>query len=132
MCWRCSALSVSLLLSACAGPADPVYGAGETETKAEVLKIIPLGSAVDFAKTEMEARGFDCSMYYNQSHAVRDPDQPNHMVSSAPGDFLSCGADRPGDGVGALVLITKNYRIVFETSSSVVTAVDPFIYGTGL
>jgi hypothetical protein len=121
-------LVAALLPAACGGPPDAIYGVGETETEAQVLKIIPLGSEVDFAKTQMEARGFYCSMSYGQRHAVRDPDDPIHYSSSAPGNFLLCAADRSGG-----FLVTKEYRVVFDViGSGTVASVEVLIYRTGL
>lgn len=96
-------------------PRDAVYGATEPATRTAVLKIIPLGSRIAFAKSAMEERGFHCVMMYNQSYSGYDPT----YTQPARSDFLWCDSGELLTGP----LITKRWQVIFVMKEEAVIAV---------
>jgi hypothetical protein len=71
---------------------DKIYAIDGPATKAEVLKVIPLGSSVEFARETMEAKGFTCTMTYNKSYV--DDNGAGGYIEYPPADSLYCDSER--------------------------------------
>jgi hypothetical protein len=100
---------------------DELYAFDGPATQAAVLKIVPIGSKIELAKTIMEAKGFRCLMQYNKGYAGDDP-AGRHQTHYPAGDFLWCDSERT---LG--IFISKRWQVIFvekdETVASVVVGV---------
>jgi len=111
-------------------PRDDVYGHDGPASKAAILKVIPLGSHVDLAKTTMEAKGFKCGMTYDRPHSGYDPANPRRQMTYPPADFLSCDSGKRWAGWRSLVL-DMEWRTAFVIKNRAVTSVDVYVLTTG-
>jgi len=125
-------LSICLLLLAVLysvfGPPiimDDVFGRDGPETKAAVLKIIPVGSPIDEAKTIMEAKSFYCRMMYNQSYAG-DAVIGGRQITYPPADLLWCDS---GDRSYLALIISKRWQVIFVAKDGTVASL---VAGVGL
>src|SRR5260221_8443468 len=88
--WAIAAICLATIVAAVAFiywvRLDKVYAIDGPSTQAAVLKIIPIGSKIEFAKATMEARGFACSVEHNQKYSGDDPAGGEIQIPSA--DFL--------------------------------------------
>src|SRR5260370_41803623 len=71
---------------------DKVYAVDGPSTQAAVLKIIPIGSKIEFAKATMEARGFTCSMEHNKKYSGDDP--AGGESEKPTGEFCFCDSEK--------------------------------------
>jgi hypothetical protein len=108
-------------------PRDDVYAIDGPATQAAVLKVIPIGSKIDFAKTTMETRGFQCSMAYNRRYAGDDPAGGRRQIDYPAADFLWCDSERP-----FRTLISKRWQVIFVVKSETVASVAVGVGLTGL
>ena len=95
---------------------DSVYAINGPATQAAVLKIIPIGSGVEFAKATMEARGFTCRMEYNQKYSGDDP--AGGYIEYPAADFLYCDSER-----WAGLLRSKRWQVMFPIENEKVVSV---------
>lgn len=124
------AIALSLRPTQRTVPNDDVYGRDGPATKAAVLKIIPVGSQIGFAKSAMEAKGFHCAMRYDQKHSGYDPSKPGSMISFPAADFLWCDSGNLWGGWRSLIL-TIRWQVMFVAKDDTVAAVDVNIGLTG-
>ncbi len=108
-------------LDACGAP-DPIYSPYGPETKAQLLKLIPIGSTVKFAKTAIEAKGFVCAMTYNSGYVDSYWENGGGQVSIShpPADFLYCDAYR---STGLFTGMRWQVMLVHENNAIVSVAV---------
>ena len=111
-------------------PRDDVYGHDGPSSKAAILKVVPLGSTADQAKSTMEAKGFRCGMTYDKPHSGFDPSNPQRQMTYPPADFLSCESGKRWAGWRSLVL-DKEWRTAFVIKNQAVTSVDVYVVLTG-
>lgn len=81
----------------------------QESTRKAVMARIPLGTAISRARTIMEAEGFACRWYENQSFADDLPQ--GGQVSSPPADFLWCDQER----------ILKRWQVIFVDTNGAVS-----------
>jgi hypothetical protein len=132
--WAISAIGLGVIVAALSiiywtgssTPRDDVYAIDGPATQAAVLKVIPIGSKIDFAKTTMEARGFQCSMAYNKRYAGDDPAGGQHQIVYPAADFLWCDSERP-----FRILISKRWQVSFVVKNETVSSVAVGVGLTG-
>ena len=95
---------------------DKIYAVDGPATQAAVLKIVPIGSRVEFAKATMEARGFTCRMEYNQKYAADDP--AGGYIEYPEADFLYCDSER-----WAGLLRSKRWQVILPIENERVVSV---------
>ena len=95
---------------------DKVYAVDGPSTQAAVLKIIPIGSKIEFAKATMEARGFACSVEHNQKYSGDDP--AGGYIQYPAADFLYCDSER-----WAGLLRSKRWQVIFVMENQKVVSV---------
>jgi hypothetical protein len=106
---------------------DEVYAFDSPATQAAVLKVVPIGSNIELAKTMMEAKGFRCLMQYNKGYTGDDPADGRHQIHYPAADFLWCDSERT---VG--ILISKRWQVIFVEKDETVVSVAVGIGLTGL
>jgi hypothetical protein len=104
-----------------------IYAVDGPATEAEVLKVIPVGSNVGFAKTTMEARGFHCHMEYNRRYAGDDPAGGRRQIDYPAADFLYCNSER-----SFRLIISKRWQVIFVVKDETITSVAVGVGLTGL
>ena len=104
--------------------ADRVYAVDAAATKAELLKVVPVGSKVEFARTALEAKGFVCSIEYNKSYA--DDDGAGKLVTRPKADFLYCDSERRVD-----LFVSKRWQVMFPVKDGNVVSVAATVTLTG-
>jgi hypothetical protein len=121
--WAISAICLGAIVAALSFiywiRSDDVYAIDGPATQAAVLKVIPIGSKIDFAKTTMEAKGFQCSMRYNKRYAGDDPAGGRHQINYPAADFLWCDSERPT----SRILISKRWQVIFVVNDDTVASV---------
>ncbi len=129
--WAISAICLASIVAAISFiywiRSDEVYAIDGPATQAAVLKIIPIGSKIDFAKTTMEAKGFQCSMAYNKPYAGDDPAGGRHQIDYPAADFLWCDSERP-----FRILISKRWQVIFVMKNDTVASLAVGVGLTGL
>jgi hypothetical protein len=113
-----AAMAIGLVIAYCARPSMryEVYGAYSPETYMAVLKIIPIGSKIDAAKTAMETRGFRCTMAYNRRYAGDDiADLRRPQIDYPAADILVCNARSWVAGI-----FQKQWGVIFAVKDEVV------------
>src|SRR6478736_4909097 len=85
---------------------DKIYAVDGAATKVEVLRGIPIGSKVEFARATMEAKGFTCTMEYNKPYGGDDPVGGSQMYPAA--DFLYCDSERWAGSIFA----SKRWQVI--------------------
>jgi hypothetical protein len=130
--WAISAICLASIVAAVCFiywiRSDEVYAIDGPATQAAVLKVIPIGSKIDFAKSTMEAKGFQCSMAYNKRYAGDDPAGGPHQIDYSAADFLWCDSERPT----FRILISKRWQVIFVVKSETVASVAVGVSLTGL
>ena len=99
---------------------DAVYASDAATTKAAILKIVPIGSQIDFAKSTMQSKGFQCQMSYNQRFA-------DDGVAQPAADFLYCDSGEQTVGL----LVTKRWQVAFVDKDGVVQSIAAGVGLTG-
>ena len=108
-------------------PRDAVYGVDAAATRSAVLKIIPIGSRIDFAKATLEAKGFTCALAHIEPFVGDDPSNSGRSIAHSPSDFLWC------DSVGwGGFLIDKRWQIILVMKDDAVASVEARVSLTGL
>jgi hypothetical protein len=129
--WAISAICLAAIVAAISFiywiRSDEVYAIDGPATQVAVLKVIPIGSKIDFAKTTMEAKGFQCSMAYNKSYSGDDPAGRRHQIVYPAADFLWCDSERP-----FRLLISKRWQVIFVMKDDAVASVAVGVGLTGL
>jgi hypothetical protein len=97
---------------------DAVYAIDGPATRAEVLKVIPIGSKLEFAKSTLEAKGFQCFMFYNKRYAGDDLAGGSHQINYPPSDFLWCDSER-----WFRIFISKRWQIILVAENDTVVSV---------
>src|SRR6266404_5423637 len=92
--------------------------------KEEVLKRIPIGSSIEYAKAVMKKNGFKCEMMWNDSFAGED-DKGNRVTREGM-DFLYCDKEKM-----AFPLILRRWQIAIIHKNGVVSEVSVSIHLTG-
>lgn len=92
--------------------------------KEEVLKRVPIGSSIEYAKDVMEKNGFKCKMMWNESFA--DHDDKGNNITRKGMDFLYCDKEKM-----VFPLILRRWQIVIIHQKGIVSEVVPAISVTG-
>jgi hypothetical protein len=108
-------------------PQDEVYAIDGPATQAAVLKVIPIGSKIELAKTTMEAKGFHCLMEYNKRYAGDDPAGGRRQINYPAADILWCDSARP-----VRILVSKRWQVIFAVKNATVISVAAGVGLTGL
>jgi hypothetical protein len=121
-------LVVLFIASRCypAEPVDPIFAKDPASTAAEVLKVVPVGSTLDFAKSTMESKRFQCVMRYDQTYPVIDPEDGARRIESPPADFLWCPSDR---ATGFAITTTWQVFLVITNGAVASVVADKFTNG---
>src|SRR5262249_17403587 len=116
---------------ACAQPAplvDSVYGHDGRETKAAVLKLVPIGSRIDAAEAIMGAKGFHCQMMYNQRYSEDSERDAQQQIVHPAADILWCDS---GERATGATVITKRWQVIFEVRDGLVASIAASVGLTG-
>ena len=100
---------------------DGVYASDGPATKVAVLKVLPIGSSIDVAKSTMEAKGFQCKMEHHKPYV-------DNGVARPPADFLYCDSGEKTVGV----LVSKRWQVVFVDANGLVASIAVGVGLTGL
>jgi hypothetical protein len=102
---------------------DSVYGHDGRETKAAVLKVVPIGSQID-----VEAKGFRCQRMYNEPYSEDSEDGGRQQIVHPAADVLWCDS---GEGPTNAFFITKRWQVIFEVKDGLVASVAASVGLTG-
>jgi hypothetical protein len=97
------------------------------QTKAEVLRRIPINSPIGVAKEIMNSNGFKCGTMRNTGYA--DFANPlNKQVDRGPANILYCDS---GERSSGLMLVSKRWQVSFEDDDGRVSYVAVGVGLTG-
>jgi hypothetical protein len=108
-------------------PLDDAYAIDGPATQAAVLKVIPIGSKIELARTTMEAKGFHCLMEYNKRYAGDDPTGGRRQIDYPAANILWCDSERP-----FRTLISKRWQVIFAVKNETVVSIAVGVGLTGL
>ena len=90
------------------------------------MRIVSIGTTTAEARFKMEAKGFKCSMYFNEPYS--DFSSPGgQQVNYPPADLLSCISAHT-----VKLIIEKSWVVSFVIVADKVTDVAANVYLTGL
>ena len=90
------------------------------------MRIVPIDTTIAKARSAMEAKGFKCSMYFNEPYS--DFSSPGgQQVNYPPADFLSCISTHT-----VKLIIEKSWVVAFVIVADKVKAIATNVYLTGL
>jgi hypothetical protein len=98
------------------------------QTKAEVLKHVPIGMQIEQAKSFMESNGYKCVPRIGERYSEDGPD-PARPITRGPADFLWCDS---GDRSTWRPFVSKRWQIIFENVGGRVRYVAASVGVTGL
>ena len=97
------------------------------QTKAEILRRVPLGTFIQTAKEIITNNGFECGTMKNTRYA--DFANPlNKQVDRGPANILYCES---GERSSGLIFITKRWQVLFEDVDGRVSSISAGVGLTG-